>query len=346
MKSPQGNVQKLLGDFWASGLDEAAVEADGSNPIAPLLTRINAIKKAKDVPASIAALHQVGIPVAFNFGPDVDLKALDRHIGYFMQGGMGLPDPAFYTRTDADTVALMGRYRAYVKQILALTGTPAAKLDAESQSVIALETELARNAQSLAGINNPFNNYAPISTKELNSRYRNLQLDAFLKAQGVDDDLVSLADPGLFKQLDGMVTKLKPDQWKAYLRWRVGDAMAPYLSKAYRDAEFEFRGRVLRGETLPPQRWEDVLDAINVAAGPMVGREYAARYLSAEDRRQAAWIVDKVREVQIEAVRNSSWMSAEAKTEAQAKLAALKIEIGTPLRDLDYSVQPMGRGSK
>ncbi|HEL4243653.1 M13 family metallopeptidase [Stenotrophomonas maltophilia] len=345
MKSPQGNVQKLLGDFWASGLDEAAVEADGSNPIAPLLTRINAIKKAKDVPASIAALHQVGIPVAFNFGPDVDLKALDRHIGYFMQGGMGLPDPAFYTRTDADTVALMGRYRNYVKQILALTGTPAAKLDAESQAVITLETELARNAQSLAGINNPFNNYAPISTKELNSRYRNLQLDAFLKAQGVDDDLVSLADPGLFKQLDGMVTKLKPDQWKAYLRWRVGDSMAPYLSKAYRDAEFEFRGRVLRGETLPPQRWEDVLDAINVAAGPMVGREYAARYLSAEDRRQAAWIVDKVREVQIEAVKNSSWMSAEAKTEAQAKLAALKIEIGTPLRDLDYTVQPMGRGS-
>ncbi|MEK0268044.1 hypothetical protein QT383_19885 [Stenotrophomonas rhizophila] len=63
---------------------------------------------------------------------------------------MGLPDPAFYTRTDADTVALMGRYRNYVKQILALTGTPAAKLDAESQAVIALETELARNAQSLA----------------------------------------------------------------------------------------------------------------------------------------------------------------------------------------------------
>ena len=345
MKTPQGNVQKLLGDFWASGLDEAAVEADGSNPIAPLLNRINAIKKAKDVPASIAALHQVGIPVAFNFGPDVDLKALDRHIGYFMQGGMGLPDPAFYTRTDADTVALMGRYRNYVKQILALTGTPAAKLDAESQAVIALETELARNAQSLAGINNPFNNYAPISTKDLNSRYRNLQLDAFLKAQGVNDDLVSLSDPALFKQLDGMVGRIKPDQWKAYLRWRVGDAMAPYLSKAYRDAEFEFRGRVIRGETIAPARWEQTLDAINVAAGPMLGREYASRYLAADDRRQAAVIVDRIRQVQIDAVKRSTWLSAEAKTEAQAKLAALKIEIGTPLRDLDYSVQPMGRGS-
>ena len=345
MANPQGNVQKLLGDFWASGLDEAAVEADGSNPIAPLLTRINAIRKAKDVPASIAALHQVGIPVAFNFSPDVDLKALDRHIGYFMQGGMGLPDPAFYTRTDADTVALMGRYRAYVKQILALTGTAADKLDAESQAVIQLETELARNAQSLADLNNPFRNYAPLSTKDLNGRYKNLQLDAFLKAQGVKDDLVSLSDEALFQALDGMVTRIKPDQWKAYLRWRVGDAMAPYLSKAYRDAEFEFRGRVLRGQTLPAARWEQVLDAINVAAGPMLGREYAARHLSAEDRRQAAWIIDKLRETQIEAVKRSTWLSAEAKAEAQAKLGAMKIEIGTPLRDLDYSVQPMGRGS-
>ena len=132
MASPQNDVQARLGDFWASGLDEAAVEADGSRPIATLLSRIDAIKKAKDVPATIAALHQVGIPVAFNFAPDVDLKALDRHIGYFMQGGMGLPDPAFYTRTDADTVALMGRYRAYVKQILALTGTPSTMASRES----------------------------------------------------------------------------------------------------------------------------------------------------------------------------------------------------------------------
>ena len=344
MNSPQGNVQKLLGDFWASGLDEAAVEADGSKPIAPLLTRIDAIKKAKDIPASIAALHQVGIPVAFNFAPDVDLKALDRHIGYFMQGGTGLPDPAFYTRTDADTVALMSRYRGYVKQILALTGTPADKLDAESALVIQLETELARSAHSVADINNPFNNYAPVATKDL-SRYRNLQLDAFLKAQGVNDDLVSMADPALFQQLNAMVARLPAAQWKAYLRWRVGDSMAPYLSKAYRDAEFEFRGRVLRGQTIAPARNDVVLDAINVAAGPMLGHEYANAYISRDVRRQAGIMVDQIREAQIAAVKRSTWLSPEAQAEAEAKLAAMKIEIGTPLRDLDYTVQPMGRGS-
>ncbi|WP_045760529.1 M13 family metallopeptidase [Xanthomonas albilineans] len=345
MQSPQNQVQKALGDFWASGLDEAAVEKDGSTPIAPLLSRIDAIKKAKDVPASIAALHQIGIPVAFNFGADVDLKALDRHIGYFMQGGMGLPDPAFYTRTDADTLALMGRYRSYVKQILTLTGAPAATLDADVQSVLQIETALARSAKSLAGINNPFNNYAPISTKDLNKQYRNLQLDAFLKTQGVNDDLVSMADPEMFKQLDGMILSIKPEQWKAYLRWRVGDAMAPYLSKSFRDASFDFRGRVLEGQPTPPPRWAQVLDAINVAAGPMLGHEYVARYLNADTRHKAENIADQVRDAQIAAVKRSTWLSEPARTEAQAKLAALKIEVGAPHRNLDYTLQPTGRGS-
>jgi len=343
--SPQGNVQKLLGDFWASGLDEAAVEKDGANPIAPLLSRIDAIKKAKDVPASIAALHQIGIPVGFNFGPDVDLKALDRHIGYFMQGGMGLPDPAFYIRTDADTQALMGRYRTYVKQMLALTGTPADKLDTDAASVLQIETALARSAQSLQGINNPFNNYAPIATKELTRQYKNLRLSDFLDAQGVKDDLVSMADPAMFKQLDSMIVSIKPEQWKAYLRWRVGDAMAPYLSKSFRDAEYQFRGRLLRGDAVPPQRWQQVLDAINVAAGPMLGREYVSRYLSDDTRRQAEAIADQVRDAQLAALERTGWGNGTVMAEAKAKLAAMKIEVGAPHRDLDFTVQPMGRGS-
>ncbi|MFT3763106.1 MAG: M13 family metallopeptidase [Pseudoxanthomonas sp.] len=344
-QAPQNEVQKLLGDFWASGLDEAAVEADGAKPIAPLLDRINAIKKNKDVPAAVAALHQVGIPVLFNFSSDIDLQDLNRHIGYFMQGGTGLSDPAWYVRDDEPTRAVLGQYRAYVKQILALTGTAQNKLDADSAAVLDLETRIARQAQALDLLNDPFRNYAPVEVSSLAKSYKNLQLDAFLKAQGVSDDRVSMSNPALFQSLDSLVATLKPDQWKAYLRWRIGDAMAPYLSKSFRDAEFAFRGRALRGETAPPPRWQQVLDAINTGAGPMLGKEYAARYLSDADRTQAYRIAGQVRDALGRAIDGNSWMSAEARTEAKAKLAALKIEIGTPKRDLDYSVQPMGRGS-
>ena len=345
MQSPQNEVQKRLGDFWASGMDEAAVEADGSRPIAPLLSRIDAIKRARDVPAAVAALHQVGIPVLFNFAPDVDLKALDRHIGYFMQGGMGLPDPAFYTRDDAATGAVMARYRDYVRQVLTLTGTAPARLDADVQAVIEIETAIARRAQPVADLNNPFRTYVPVPVDNVVKTYRNLQLDKFLQAQGVKDDLVSLPDPALFAELDAMVGRQRPEQWKAYLRWRVGDAMAPYLSRSFRDASFAFRGQVLAGQAAQAPRWEQVLDAINTAAGPMLGREYAARHLTPEARQRAAEVADQVRRAQLAALDQAAWLGAESRQEARAKLEALKIEIGTPRRDLDYTVQPMGRGS-
>src|SRR3546814_20757570 len=111
----------------------------------------------------------------------------------------------------------------------------------------------------------PRNNYALVESATLGKSYRHLQLDDFLAAQAVTDDAVSLANPALFTELDAMVDKIDPDQWKAYLRFHVGNAMAPYLSKSFRDADFEFRFRVLRGETTTPPRHRS--DARRVGKG-------------------------------------------------------------------------------
>jgi putative endopeptidase len=345
MQTAQGGVAKLLGDFWASGLDEAAVERDGANPVAPLLSRIDAIRRSKDVPAAIAALHQVGIPVAFNFNADVDLEDPSRHIGYFGQGGLGLPDPAYYTRTDADTRALLGRYTDYVSKILALTGSKPDQLKADTQAVLDLEMRIAQASRPLAASSDPRSHYAMVETATLGKQYKRLQLDDFLKAQGVTDDSVSLANPQLFTQLDALVGGLKPAQWKTYLRYHVGAAMAPYLSKPWRDVDFAFRGQVLRGESMPASRELQTLEAINLAAGPMLGREYVGRYLPAPTRARAMEIATQVRDALGRGIDRNTWMSAAARAEAKSKLSKLTIEIGAPSRDLDYSVQPMGRGS-
>ncbi|PNS07678.1 M13-type metalloendopeptidase [Solilutibacter silvestris] len=344
MSGPQNNVQKLLGDFWASGLDEAAVEADGSKPIAPLLARIDGIRRSGDVAASIAALHQVGIPVAFNFAADVDLDDLNRHIGYFSQGGLGLGDPAFYTRQDADINAIMIRYRKYVENILTLTGSQPDKLAQDLDMVIGLETRLAQLSRPFKANPDPRSDFNAVPVASL-AAYRNLQLGDFLKAQGVNDDRVSMVDPNYFTQLDLLVKSVPASQWKTYLRYQVGNAMAPYLSRGFRDAEQQFRGVVFRNESAAPPRWQQVLDAINTAAGPMLGHEYTARYLPAATKQRAEAIAQEVRQALDADVQASTWMSATAKAEAQAKMAAMKIEIGAPARDLDYTIQPMGRGS-
>jgi putative endopeptidase len=345
MRSAQGGVAKLLGDFWASGLDEAAIERDGANPIAPLLSRIDSIRKTKDVPVAVMALHQVGIPVLFNFGPDVDLADLSHHVGYFSQGGLGLPDPAYYTRTDADAKALFDRYRDYVGKLLTLAGSKPAQLQADVQAVIDLETRIARASRPPTLLRDPRANYVPVPVAGLDRQFRHLQLQAFLKAQGVSDDTVSMADAGLFAQLDALADGVKPAQWKAYLRYQVAAAMAPYLSKAWRDVDFAFRGTVLRGETAPAPRREAVLAAMNLAAGPMLGHEYATRYLPADTRARAQDIATRVRDALGRGIDRAAWMAPATRAQAKAKLAQLKIEIGVPARDLDYTVQPMGRGS-
>ena len=345
MNAPQNGVQKLLGDFWASGLDEAAVERDGAAPIAPLLARIGAIKKAQDVAPAIAALHQIGIPVAFNFTADIDLKNLDNYLGYFAQGGMGLPDPTFYTRGDADARALLGRYNGHVQKILALSGTPQDKVASESQLVIDLETRIALLSKTQDALRSLDASYSPVPTKDFAKKYRNLQLAAFLKAQGVNAQQVSMADPALFAQLDKLVGSLKPAQWQAYLRFHVGNAMAPYLSKNWRDADHEFRGRLLRGEDEPAERWRQVLDAINASAGSMLAHEYVARHLPDADRARADVIARGVKDALGNAIERNTWMDAQTKIEARAKLDRVKIEIGSPRHDLDFTTQPMGRGS-
>src|SRR3546814_422907 len=228
---------------------------------------------------------------------------------------------------------------------LPISGTPADKAAAQAQKVIDIETRIANASRPMSLMRDPRNNYALVESATLGKSYRHLQLDDFLAAQAVTDDAVSLANPALFTELDAMVDKIDPDQWKAYLRFHVGNAMAPYLSKSFRDADFEFRGRVLRGETTQPPRDQLVLDAINLAAGPMLAREYVSRYLPATTVSRAESIAGEVRKALAGAVDRSTWMSEPAKAEAREKLEKLKIEVGRPKRDLDYSVQPMGRGS-
>lgn len=345
MTSPQNDVQRLLGDFWASGLDEAAVEADGAKPIAPLIARIDGIRRTRDIAPALAALHQVGIPVLFDFGAEVDLADLNRHVGYFTQGGLGLPDPAYYSRGDAETQQIVAQYTQYVRNILALTGTAEDRLDAETALVIDLERRIAAASKPLAELRDPRTQYALVDTAGLDKQYRRLQLGEFLAAQGVQAQQVSLANPALFTQLDTLVNSLKAEQWKAYMRFHIGNAMAPYLSKSFRDAEFDFHGRILRGESAQPTRQQLVLGAINRAAGPMMSREYVAAYLPEPTRARAETIAGQVRDALGRGIERNSWMTPTAKTEAKAKLAALKIEIGAPVQDIDYTVQPMGRAS-
>lgn len=345
MRTPQGPLQSLLGDFWASGLDEAAIERAGAQPIAPLLERIAGIRRERDIAPAIAALHQAGIPVLFDFGADLDGAGGDSYIGYFGQGGLGLPDPAFYTRDDAATAAMLARYRDYVRKILVLAGVPAEQAAAQAQVVVDIETRIAQASRPLSLLRDADSRHAPVAVAGLGQQYPRLALEKFLQAQAVDAANVSLANPQLFAALDGMVGELEPEQWRAYLRFHLGNAMAPHLSKAWRDAHFAFHGAALRGQTMPALRAGQVLATLNRIGGPILGHEYAARFVPAATAARAQEIATRVRDALDRGIDRNAWMSPQAKAEAKAKLAALRIGIGTPQHAYDFGLAPLDRAS-
>ena len=209
--------------------------------------------------------------------------------------------------------------------------TAQAQLNAEAQQVIDLETRLAKAAKTSA------DTFAPNAVKDLAKRYRNLQTEAFLKAQGVNAQQVSLADTAYFAQIDKLIAGLKPAQWKTYLRFHVGHAMAPYLGKAWRDAEHEFQGRMLRGEDEPAPHWRRTLDAIEIHADDVLAQEYAAKYMPVAHRERVQAITQQVRDALTAAVERNTWMDAQAKTEARAKLDALRVGIGAPQQLADIT---------
>jgi len=350
MSDPRNAAQQTLGALWASGLDEAAIDADGLAPIAPLLAQINAIRRASDIPPVLIALHQAGISAGFSFsaGPDPDGTGL--LMATFSEGGMGLPDPDYYLRADAQTRNLLAHYTLYVQQLLRLTGTPEAALRAQMTEVLNLETRLARLSRPLTAMRDgvPDDDASGdtdadqpqrplrIDVIEAGRRYRLLQLPAFLKALDVHAPQIAVSNPALLPALNRFVAGLKPEQWKIYLRYQVARAMASFLTRDFREATFAFYSQFLSGHSIPPpSRRIEVLAATNTLLGPLLAHEYMARYLEPGNIDAATRIATHVRQALQRGIGHNLWMSQSTKTEAHAKLAALKIEIGVPGTGLD-----------
>ncbi len=344
VRNPASDADRALGVLWTDGINESAVDAAGATPLQPLFERIAKIKKAKDISTAIADLHAAGVPVLFNFSADVDLKDFDRQLGYANQGGLGLPDPDYYTRPDADTHTLLGRYRTYVEAILQLSGTPADKVSVESGWVLSIEMQLAQASLPLVQLRDPNNAYRPITLVELQKSYPNLAFDKFLRTQHADDDHISLAHTGFFQAVNGMLASVPVEQWQAYLRFHTANALAPYLSRGFQDAHFQLYDRVLDGVQQPQPRWLTVLDAIDRALGETMGQAYAERYLPQASLDAATRVAAGMRAAMKNALEHNPWMDDPTRAAALAKLDKLRIELGEPSHKAPVTGLAFGSG--
>ena len=318
---------RLIGDLYASGMNEAAVEAAGAAPLRPLMERIDKLQKARDVAPAIADLHARGIPVLFDFGANDDLKNPARRIAYANQGGLGLSDRDYYLREDDDTRLLLTAYQGYVERLLTLSGSsrPAAEADA----VVKIEKRLAQVSLSLLQLRDPVNSYRIAQVKELEKTYPAVQWRKFLKAQGIGNSAtISLAHADFFREADALIRSLPPEQWRAYLRFHVAHALAPYLSSGYVQAHDAMYLRTLRGSQEPMPRWRRVLGTVDTLLGPALGHAYLQTHFPPASRDAADSLVNHVRDTLRGKLENAPWMGVQARQTALEKLDAVDIKLG------------------
>lgn len=333
--APRDDLDRLLGNLYASGLDEAAIEAAGTTPLQPLFQRIDGLKKPRDFAPVLAALHARGLPVLFDFGANDDLADPLQRIAYANQGGLGLPDRDYYLRGEAEAKTLLAAYRGYVERVLALSGSSDAARDAGW--VIAIETQLAEASLTLLQLRDPKNSYRPLPVKELDKRFPTLGWKKYLKAQQLAKlDRVSLAHDGFFARADTLARTLPPEQWRAYLRFHVAHAMAPYLTRGFQDAHEALYLRTLRGTQQPYPRWRRVIGTVETLVGQALGRRYVEMHLPPASRDGAKKVVDTIVSTLRAQIGTAPWLGADAKATAQAKLDALDVKLGHPERWPDY----------
>lgn len=339
-----GGITQKIGDFYASALDENAIEAAGYTPIKPDLERVAALKKPADVAALIRAWQHEGRSPLFDLGAESDMKDPNTVIAYATQGGLGLPDRDYYLRDDAKSKALLAQYRAHVARMLKLVD--AANADEQAGWIVDLETQLAKASLDRVALREPLNNYHMVSMRDADTATPHFPWSAMFKELGRGDvTRFSLSQPKFFAAADKALATVPIAHWQAYLRWHLVDGAAPALSKAFVDESFDFRGRTLRGMKELKPRWKRAIDATNGALGFAVGEVYVQRTFPPEAKQRALVLVKNL-EVALRArLEKLDWMSAETKKSAYAKLETLTPKIGYPDKWRDYSALTIHRDS-
>ena len=332
--------EKQVGDYFAACMDEAAVEKLGARPLRPLLDRVGRMRGKRELPAVLAELHLAlgqGGPM-FSFGSNQDFADSRQVIAFADAGGLGMPDRDYYVKDDQRSRELRKAYLAHVAKMLELLGESPDTASASARKVMDIETVLAHASLTRTDRRDPYKLFHKMDRAGLKALMPDFGWDAYLAGVGLARlDTFNATEPAFFKELQSQLHANSLDDLKAYLRWHVVHAAAPYLSRAFVDENFAFYGKTLRGTAELRPRWKRCVSMVDSQLGEALGKEFVARTFSASQKERVLRMTRQIQKALEDDIRELGWMSAPTKQRALAKLAAVVNKIGYPDKWRDYS---------
>jgi putative endopeptidase len=339
-----GSNQQKIGDLYASCMDTAAIDAGATKPIAADLAAIEKLKDPSDLQPLIARLQQTGNGYLFGFDSTQDLDDSTQVIAEVGQGGLGLPDRDYYTRTDDKSKQLWADYASHIAKMFALVGDSPDKAEAEAQTVLNFETALANASMSRAQMRDPHAVWHKMTLPQLEALAPAWPWEAYFRQRNAPQfSAINVEQPDFFKEANRLLAATPIDQWKSYLRWHVLHATANELPDAFVQENFSFYGTKLAGSKEIQPRWKRCVQSVNRNIGEALGQVYVEKYFPPEAKAHAREMVMNLIGALKGEIPVLSWMGPDTKKAALEKLNAFQIKIGYPDKWRDYSALPIER---
>jgi putative endopeptidase len=327
-----------IGDYFASCMDEAAVDRAAATPLAKDLAAIAALRSKRELPALVGRL-QPGLEdgLVFGLGSEQDAKDATQVIATLAAGGLGLPDRDYYLKDDARSEEIRKRYATYVADVLRLAGDAPAAAEEGAASVVRLETALAKATLSRVEKRDPYRVYHRMAPAQVQALAPALRFDELRAASGAPRfRVVNVTEPAFLVEVETRLEEEPLATWRSYLRFHLADARAPYLSRAFQEAHFAFHGAFLQGVKEERPRWKRCVAWVDRDLGEALGKVFVAKAFPAEVKPEVTRMTEGIQRAMERRLRDLPWMTEPTKRAALEKLAAVRNKIGYPARWRDY----------
>jgi len=345
----RSSIDQKIGDYYSACMDEPAIDKLGARPIQPELDRIAHLKSHKDFAEYLSTTQYppslYGGGVLFTFRSNQDFKDSTQVIAEVDQGGLGLPDRDYYTKDDAKSADLRKAYVAHVAKMFELAGESHATAAAEADTVLRIETVLAKSQMTRVERRDPPNLYHKMTAKDLRNLAPAFNWNAYFAKTGMSNlTSLNVVSPGYLRTLNSEIKKESLADWKTYLRWHAIHSAANDLPSAFVNETFDFYGKTLRGRQALPPRWKRCTEDVDDDLGEALGQAYIAKYFGPDAKRAALKMVQEIEAAMQSEIQTLPWMGAATKEQALTKLHAIANKIGYPDKWRDYSGLEIVRG--
>jgi endothelin-converting enzyme/putative endopeptidase len=251
---PQGSVEQIVGDDYASCMDEARADAAGLSPLQPILAQIDAIATPADLQRVIRREDDLLISAPYALTAQPDQHEPSRTIADVGAGGLGLPDRDYYLKPEPRFVEARERYIAHVQRTFELAGVPGAKEAAET--AFAFEKRLAEASLDNVALRDPKNTDHVVPFAKLSAMTPHFDWAAVWREAALPQGDLNVDEPAFLAQLDKELAQTPLPAWQTYLKWRLLDSASPWLSKPFVEEAFAFNQKYLGGVAEMKPRWK------------------------------------------------------------------------------------------